>query len=98
MKPHSSENASANRIPQRLQILIIQRHQPHLRIELESVLKPSLRNLQLAQNRIIAREVVVDDGEVGMLLNRCLGNHIRNAVIPTTTPVAPVSIPTIQKI
>ena len=56
-------------IPQRFQIVIIQGHQPHLRIELASVLKPSLRHLQLAQNRVVAREIVVHDDEVGMALD-----------------------------
>ena len=74
VKRHSSENASANLIPQRPQIFIIQSHQPHPTIKLQSELESGLRHLQLAQDRIAAGQIAVHQSVDGMLLDRLQKN------------------------
>lgn len=64
-----AQSAARKLIPQRLQIIIVQSHQPHPRINLQSVLQSRLCNLQLAHDRIAAGQVVVHQSVLRMLLD-----------------------------
>lgn len=65
----SSSSNRSNRIPQRLQILIVERHHTILRLQFECAMQGRFRLFQFTQLADVAREVVVENRQVRHAFN-----------------------------